>query len=282
MLLKGKMFSLHILQYQSAPVWTAVNSSPENGVQFLCTFRWQQLQCIKYEWFRIFLSQMGQVLFRSSMVIYESLQYICSQKNIALVADVGYNIGYLTQWPKGFLWWQTLEKGYWHRKTQTCKDWKICVTIWEQSANKIATWWDVKNNQWGCVKLTHNEVFNSTAQSMRSLRSHSRKKRKYSCWLIEAEQRIYVSVSEPSLVQIKACRRVSTKPLSGPMLEYWIRTLRTNFCKIFSKNFIHLYSRKCISKISSAKFRPFLSRRQCVKPGNITWSNSCQFTSIWK
>ena len=173
-------------------------------------------------------------------------------------------------------------KGLLTQKAQTCKDWKICVTIWEQSANKIATWWDVKNNQWGCVKLTHNEVFNSTAQSMRSLRSHSRKKRKYSCWLIEAEQRIYVSVSEPSLVQIKACRRVSTKPLSGPMLEYWIRTLRTNFCKIFSKNFIHLYSRKCISKISSAKFRPFLSRRQCVKPGNITWSNSCQFTSIWK
>ena len=88
MLLKGKMFSLHILQYQSAPVWTAVNSSPENGVQFLCTFRWQQLQCIKYEWFRIFLSQMGQVLFWSSMVIYESLQYICSQKNIALVAGL--------------------------------------------------------------------------------------------------------------------------------------------------------------------------------------------------
>ena len=76
----------------------------------------------------------------------------------------------------------------------------------------------------------------------------SGRKRKSSCWLIEAERRIYASVSEPSLVQIKACRRVSTKPLSGPMLEYWIRTLRTNFCKIFSKTFIHLYSRKCISK----------------------------------
>ena len=94
------------ITYSATPKCSSLNSSKFialERVQFLCTFRWQQLQCIKYEWFRIFLSQMGQVLFRSSMMIYESLQYICSQKNIALVADVGYNIGYLIQWPKGFL-----------------------------------------------------------------------------------------------------------------------------------------------------------------------------------
>ena len=220
------MFSLHILQHQSAPVWTAVNSSPENGVQFLCTFRWQQLQCIKYEWFRIFLSQMGQVLFRSSVMIYESLQYICSQKNIALVTDVGYNIGYNTH-PMN----QTIPlvtnfgKGLLAQKAQTCKDWKICVTIWEQSANKIATWWGVK-------KIINEDVWNwHTMKCLIQLPKvwdhwgHiAGEKRKSSCWLIEAERRIYKSVSEPSLVQIKACRRVSTKPLSGPMLEYWIRT----------------------------------------------------------
>ena len=49
MLLKGKIFSLHILQYQSAPVLTTVNSSQENWVQFLWTFLWQQLQSIKYK-----------------------------------------------------------------------------------------------------------------------------------------------------------------------------------------------------------------------------------------
>ena len=72
MLLKGKIFSLHILQYQSAPVLTTVNSSQENWVQFLWTFLWQQLQSIKYECLRIFFSHMGQVFFWLSMMSFES------------------------------------------------------------------------------------------------------------------------------------------------------------------------------------------------------------------
>ena len=39
-------------------------------------------------------------------------------------------------------------------------------------------------------------------------------------WLIEAEWRIYASVSSSSLVQIMACRLDGAKPLSEPMLEY--------------------------------------------------------------
>ena len=172
MLLKRKLFSLHILQHQNAPVWTAVNSSRENGVQLLWTLRWQQLQSIKYEWFRIFLSQMGQVFFRSSMMIYESLEHICNQKNIALMADVDYNY-WLSQ---PITQRSNFGKGLLTQKAQTCKDWKMCVTISEQSANKIAKWWDVKRYQRGCVKLTHNEVSTSNAQGMRPVKSHSRKK----------------------------------------------------------------------------------------------------------
>ena len=75
-------------------------------------------------------------------------------------------------------------------------------------------------NMVGCKKIINEDVWNwHTMKCLIQLPKvwdhwgHiAGKKRKYSCWLIEAEQRIYVSVSEPSLVQIKACRRVSTKP----------------------------------------------------------------------
>ena len=38
--------------------------------------------------------------------------------------------------------------------------------------------------------------------------------------LIEAEWHIYVSVNQPSLVQIMACRLTGAKQLSESMLEY--------------------------------------------------------------
>ena len=40
------------------------------------------------------------------------------------------------------------------------------------------------------------------------------------CQLIEAEWRIYASITQPSMVQIMACRLVGTKPLSEPKLGY--------------------------------------------------------------
>ena len=51
-----------------------------------------------------------------------------------------------------------------------------------------------------------------------------------------------------------ACRLVGAKPLSKPMLEYYIN--RKNFCEILSK--IHTFSfKKMHLKIFSAKRRPF-------------------------
>ena len=79
--IKGKIFSLHILQYQSAPVLTTVNSSQENWVQFLWTFLWQQLQSIKYECYRIFFLTYGISVF---LVIHddfwESLKWLYSKE----------------------------------------------------------------------------------------------------------------------------------------------------------------------------------------------------------
>ena len=63
--------------------------------------------------------------------------------------------------------------------------------------------------------------------------------------LIEAEWRIYTSVIQPPLVQIMACRLVSAKPLSEPMLEYCTfepqRDLIPGFPKIIWKNVINTY-----------------------------------------
>ena len=69
-IIEREIFSLHILQYQNVPVLATISSSHVNSVQFLWTFLWQQLQWLKYEWLRILLSHIGQVIFMSLMMIW--------------------------------------------------------------------------------------------------------------------------------------------------------------------------------------------------------------------
>ena len=107
-LLNGKIFSLHILQNQSALFLIIVNSSQESAVQFLWTCLWQQLQSMKYECFKIFLSHMGQVFSRSAMMICKGVKYKITIMNtsVALVVNVGHNHKWFSQ---RFLWWQITE-----------------------------------------------------------------------------------------------------------------------------------------------------------------------------
>ena len=76
-------------------------------------------------------------------------------------------------------------------------------------------------------------------------------------WIEMRRLSLYASVSLPSMVELMACRLVGTKPLSKPTLGYCQLDTEGQIPVNFQSKYTTFHSRKCICKISSAKWRPF-------------------------
>ena len=82
-------------------------------------------------------------------------------------------------------------------------------------------------------------------------------------YLIEAEWRIYALVNLPSLVQIMACRLAGAKPLSEPLLEYFL--IWTLGKQTSVKHWAKFHSRKCIWKCRLRNSVHFVSASMCYR-----------------
>ena len=140
--------------------------------------------------------------------------------------------------------------------------------IWKQNADTehIFTKHNYLCNEWWSISMAYVDAleFGSLSWHRRSKYCPTPNHGSRSIpWLIEAEWRIYASVSWPSSVLIMACRLDGAKPLSYPMLGYYQLDLcEQTSVKSWSKR-IHFNSWKCVWKCRQGNGGHFVSASMC-------------------